>query len=597
MAFFREGDLGDAFAPFAALREHLGYVPAIYRAQSLLPGLIEAEHRLAISIVFRESALARVQKERLLLVLAAANGSAYNAVSHYQMLSLLGEAEERLNQLVYDFRSAGLPAEEVSLMEFATRLVLNGPAILRKDVADLVAQGLAGETILETVLLAGWAAFLATLSAGTGASPDFEPVEMPPGAVFVPEAAASEESADSGLPHLEAPELSPDAFAPFASLRDHFGFVPNVFRAQASSPEAIAAEVEAIRLVLLAEDHLSRIQKERILLAVSAANRNTYFVAVHSEVAGILGMDPEEADRLAVEYRDSGLAASEIALLDFAMKLAQEPGRIGAQGVARLRDHGFTEEQILEAVAMTALTNFLNMVQFGLGAVPDFPPRRVFPRISTKVANLSALKARPTNEVGTADPDSAVVARVQKGDHEAFEELINRHSRRVYRTLVGILGSPEEARDAMQDTFLKAFRHLGDFSGRSKFSTWLVSIASNTGIQLLRERKHVQSLDDDAAEENGGFRPPQIRAWDEDPEQLYSRAETRTLVENCVKRLPSKYRVVLMLRDIEQLSVEEAAEALGLGVPALKSRHLRGRMMLREALTPHFAARAAGGRA
>jgi RNA polymerase sigma-70 factor (ECF subfamily) len=149
----------------------------------------------------------------------------------------------------------------------------------------------------------------------------------------------------------------------------------------------------------------------------------------------------------------------------------------------------------------------------------------------------------------------------------------------------------------MQDTFLKAFQHLGNFQGRSKFSTWLVSIASNTGLQLLRDRKRVQSLDDDVVETDEGFRPRQIRAWSDDPEQLYSKSELRGLVENHVMKLPAKYRVVLVLRDIEQLSIEDAAAALGLGIPALKSRHLRGRLMLREALTPHFTASAEGGAA
>ena len=87
------------------------------------------------------------------------------------------------------------------------------------------------------------------------------------------------------------------------------------------------------------------------------------------------------------------------------------------------------------------------------------------------------------------------------------------------------------------------------------------------------------------------LRPRQIRAWSDDPEQLYSKSETRSLVEQGVLKLPAKYRVVLMLRDIEQLSIEEAAAALNLGIPALKSRHWRGRLMLREALTPHFAAK------
>ena len=207
------------------------------------------------------------------------------------------------------------------------------------------------------------------------------------------------------------------------------------------------------------------------------------------------------------------------------------------------------------------------------------------------------MKNRPTGGYTSHDPDAEAVEKAKGGDYDAFEDLVNRHSRRVYRTLLGILGSAEEARDAMQDTFLKAFQHLGGFEGRSSFSTWLVSIANNTGVQLLRDRKPLQSIDDGLAEGDEDFRPRQIRAWTEDPEQLYSRAETRALVEESVMKLPAKYRVVVMLRDIEQLSIDEAATALGLGIPALKSRHLRGRLMLREALTPHFAATTAGGAA
>jgi RNA polymerase sigma-70 factor (ECF subfamily) len=295
-----------------------------------------------------------------------------------------------------------------------------------------------------------------------------------------------------------------------------------------------------------------------------------------------------------LEHRCDGLSQANLALLDFALKLAGQHSAFGLDDVATLRTHGYADEQILEAVVMAGLTSFLNTVQFGVGAVPDFEPRIALP---AKTANLFDPPNRPTEGSLSTDPDAETVARVQNGDPEAFEDLITRHSRRVYRTLLGILGNREEARDAMQDTFVKAFQHLGAFQGRSKFSTWLVSIASNTGLQLLRDRRPMQSLDDDFAEGDEGFRPRQIRAWIEDPEQLYSRTETRALVEEGVMKLPTKYRVVLMLRDIEQLSIEETAAALGLGIPALKSRHLRGRLMLREALTPHFAASAKGGTA
>jgi RNA polymerase sigma-70 factor (ECF subfamily) len=597
MGFFQEVERGTSFAPFTAFREQFGFVPGLFRCQTLLPKLIEAEAGLAGPILFQERALSRIQKERLLLTVAVATRDADCATSHYQMLCLLGEPEERLDQLLSDYRQAGLPVREVALMEFATKLRTNGPSLSREDVAEVTAHRWTDEAVLETVLITAWASFLASLSTGLDAAPDFEPLPLPIAPPFSAQPSRSNQPGDGAGTYLKAPVPPADNFPPFEFLRDHFGFIAAVFHAQSLRPEVIEAEVEAIRLLLLAEGHLTRLQKERILLVVSAANRNTYFVAVHSEVVRTLGIHPDDADRIAVNHRRADLAEADAALLDFGLKLAAEPSEFGPHDLETLRRYGFSDEQILEAVVMASFTNFLNTLQFGLGVEADFAPRRVFEPVPSKVTNLLAPDARPTEGSFASDPDAEAVARVQNGDVDAFEDLINSHSRRVYRTLVGILGNPEEACDAMQDTFLKAFQHLNKFQGRSKFSTWLVSIASNTGLQLLRERKRVQSLDDDGVETDDGFRPQQIRAWSDNPEQLCSKLEMRTLVEDNVMKLPAKYRVVLMLRDIEQLSIEEAAAALGLGISALKSRHLRGRMMLREALTPHFAGTAKGGTA
>ena len=596
MGFLRQVELDASFAPVVACREYFGYLPAVYRAQSLLPGLIEAEIALATAILFQESALSHRQKERLLLVLAAAEGNGNSATTHYEMLRLLGEREDQIDRILNGFRHSDLPSAEVELFDFALKLGLNGTSVSRADLMDLNRRGWADEFVLDTVLLTAWARFESCVAAGVGASPDFPPISIPQRGAFVPQAASAGQNIESG-PYFAATELNPDGLAPFAVLREHLGFIPNVFRGQSERPQVIDAEVGAIHHLLFAEEHLTRIQKEQILVLVSAANRNTYFVTVHSEILAAMGVPIELADRIALDHRRAGLNEANVALLDFALKLAGEPSALGLQDFARLRTAGYADEQILEAIVMTALTSFLNTVQFGIGAVPDFEPRIALQTAPAKIANLLDSPNRPTEGSRSTDPDADAVDRVQNGDSDAFEELVARHSRRVYRTLLGILGSAEEARDAMQDTFVKAFQHLGAFQGRSKFSTWLVSIASNTGLQLLRDRKPMQSLDDGLTEGDEGFRPRQIRAWTEDPEQLYSRAETRALVEEGVMNLPAKFRVVLMLRDIEQLSIEEAAAALGLGIPALKSRHLRGRLMLREALTPHFAVTAKGGTA
>jgi RNA polymerase sigma-70 factor (ECF subfamily) len=594
MGFAREVELGASFAPVLACWDYFGYVPAIYRAQSLLPRLIEAEIGLANTILFQESILSQRQKERLLLMLAMAEGNSTSATTHYEMLRILGEAEDQIDRILTEHGHSYLSQAEVGLLDLALKLCSNGLCVSRAEVTDLNRRGRTDELVLETVLLAAWARFESCITAGVGAAPDFPLISIPQGAKFALPVASAGRNVGAGQ-YLTAPELDPDRFAPFALLREHLGFIPNIFRAQSGRPKVIEAEVGAIRLLLFAEEHLTRIQKEQILLVVSAANHNTYFLAVHSEILAALGVAPEAADRIVLDHRQAGLNEANVALLDFAQKLAGEPSAIAIDDWARLRTHGYADEQILEAVVITAFTNFLNTVQFGIGAVPDFEPRIALHGAPAKTANLSGLRDRPSEGSLAIDPDAEAVARVQNGDLGAFEVLVTRHSRRVYRTLLGILGSEEEAKDAMQDTFVKAFRHFGEFQGRSKFSTWLVSIASNTGLQLLRDRKPMRSLDEDFSAADETFRPRQIRAWTEDPEKLYSRTETRALVEEGVMKLPAKYRVVLILRDIEQLSIEEAAAALGLGIPALKSRHLRGRLMLREALTPHFAANAKGG--
>lgn len=378
-----------------------------------------------------------------------------------------------------------------------------------------------------------------------------------------------------------------------AFFKDNFGFVPNLYRAQMFRGDILQAEANLIDVVLLRAGGLSRLQKEYIILVVSAANSNTYQVAVHGQILEILGVSRDQSVRIAVDHQSSNLPAADIALLDVVRKLAKRPGAFSEDDIELLRRQGFTEEQILESMLMMGLTNFLNTVQMGLGAVSDFPPRVVFP---LKEVNPSSELSRPTIEKPLEkdflcdDPDAESVARVQAGETDAFEELVRRHGRRVYRSLVGILGSADEAEDAMQDVFMKAFQHIGDFERRSRFSTWLVRIAINTGIQRVRGRKELDSLED----EDGEFRPRNIQAWQDDPEQCCSKEEMRRLVEKEIMKLPVKYRVVLMLRDVEELSTADAANTLGLGVPALKARLVRGRLMLRESLVPYFSKESKG---
>jgi RNA polymerase sigma-70 factor (ECF subfamily) len=200
-----------------------------------------------------------------------------------------------------------------------------------------------------------------------------------------------------------------------------------------------------------------------------------------------------------------------------------------------------------------------------------------------------ASNKRAQDRVGEAqsveDDDLALIGRALAGESSAFEKLVRRYEGRVYRTVVGVTGNAEDAEEATQDTFVRAYLHLSEFRGESRFSTWLTRIAVNEGLQCLRRRKPMESLDDPSAREP---MPQHTGRWYDDPETRCSKQELRRLVEEALASLPVIYRTAFILRDLEDLSNEEAAAALGVSVEALKSRVLRARLMLREALAPRF---------
>src|SRR5262245_16117921 len=178
MGFAREIGLSPSSEPLAACRDYFGYIPAVYRAQRLLPRLLESEIGLEAAIVYRESALSHRQKERLLLALASAEGNAGGATTHYEMLRLFGEPEARLDEILADYRHCGLPPGDVQLVGFAVKLCTDGPSVSAADIDHLKTYGWADDVIFEAVLIAGWYRFLDCVGAGLGASPDFPPVPM-----------------------------------------------------------------------------------------------------------------------------------------------------------------------------------------------------------------------------------------------------------------------------------------------------------------------------------------------------------------------------------------------------------------------------------
>ena len=187
------------------------------------------------------------------------------------------------------------------------------------------------------------------------------------------------------------------------------------------------------------------------------------------------------------------------------------------------------------------------------------------------------------------DDEAAILAQARLGNATAFNELLRRYERKIFRLALHITQNREDAEDVLQESFLKAYEHLDQFQGQSKFYTWIVRIAVNQALMKLRKRKSDRSvsLDEtiDTGEDNIGR---EIAAWDENPEQKYSRDELNQILTSAIDGLAPIYRAVFVLRDVDGLSTEEAAEALDLSVPAVKSRLLRARLQLREKLTRYF---------
>ena len=195
----------------------------------------------------------------------------------------------------------------------------------------------------------------------------------------------------------------------------------------------------------------------------------------------------------------------------------------------------------------------------------------------------------PTTSAPTGFDESSLVAQAKAGDQAAFSELVTHYERKIYRLAKNITRNDEDAEDVLQDAFLKAYTHLDNFKGDSKFYTWIVRIAVNEALMRLRKRKTDRTVPLDEPVELGEETVArEIAVWEDNPEQRYSKEEWRTILDAAVDDLKPDFRTVFVLRDIEELSTEDTAETLGISVPAVKSRLLRARLALRETLTRQF---------
>jgi RNA polymerase sigma-70 factor (ECF subfamily) len=181
----------------------------------------------------------------------------------------------------------------------------------------------------------------------------------------------------------------------------------------------------------------------------------------------------------------------------------------------------------------------------------------------------------------------ALIGRIQGGERELFYELIRPYERRVFVFAFTILRNEADAQDAVQDAFLKAFKYLAQFRHESRFSTWLIQVAINEA--RLRQRKsHLEIMRpiEDQENEDGTYTPRDFADWREIPSEALEQKEIREKLVAALGSLAQKYREVFVLRDVEHMSIEDTAQALGISAGAVKTRLLRARLMLRDLLAP-----------
>ena len=190
------------------------------------------------------------------------------------------------------------------------------------------------------------------------------------------------------------------------------------------------------------------------------------------------------------------------------------------------------------------------------------------------------------------DIDRAQVERARQGDFAAFEAIVARFQGRVFGLARRITGQQQDAEDVVQQTFLSVIEHLDGFRAESSFATWILRIAANHALKILRKRRGMPTVPLDVSNEDDGYagvpHPDFIAEWRDNPEDLAQRAETKQLLESSLAELDDKYRIVFVLRDIEGLSTKETAELIGISEANAKVRLLRARLLLREKLTRIF---------
>ncbi len=207
--------------------------------------------------------------------------------------------------------------------------------------------------------------------------------------------------------------------------------------------------------------------------------------------------------------------------------------------------------------------------------------------ISSNPEGLAAAAAPEAVSPCTAE-EIALIERVCQGDNEAFYRLIEPYQRAVFLAALSVLNNEADAEEVAQEALLKGFKNLASFRRESKLSTWLIQIAINESrMRIRKDRKHLyESTDEPASKEEDDYRPKDYADWREIPSESLQRKELREALAKALASLSPKYREVFILRDVQKLNIMETAKLLGITEASVKTRLLRARLQMRDALAP-----------
>ncbi len=210
--------------------------------------------------------------------------------------------------------------------------------------------------------------------------------------------------------------------------------------------------------------------------------------------------------------------------------------------------------------------------------------------LAIPVQYLGALNVASAPQA-TSQSEAALIQRILAGEKSLFYDLVRPYERAIYVAAVGIVRNEHDAEEVAQEAVLKAFVNLASFRAESKFSTWLIQITINEArMKLRKNHAHLYESADESAtnDESEGYIPKDWADWREIPSEALDRKELRNALRNAIAELDPKYREVFILRDVEELSITDTAQALNISEANVKTRLLRARLQLRDALAPGF---------